>query len=382
MSYAPKPVYNLAVLSQRYEQGETLDALAAVAGVSRFTLKSRLKDMGVRIRTRKEGLQMFSRDLHASPDLRLTRIAGRPITTAQINEIAVRYKEGESLSVLASEIGVGRPALRDALNDSGVKIRTSARTNKMHWDALRHDPAAFQAELQKGLALSRFYTSHPQPISQIENRAKGRRPIAQGKYEREVWELLAQLGHRSTPQYAFRKYNIDLAIPESKTAIEVCRLGPAKFVHFNGRQRTIELLTDGWYVIFIFLSKESRLNANHVREQLEVRLKQAALHGNRNGAFDVIWGSGHQPTYFRYDIRDLPCVAPLLPDGPIVYRKVCESCNEPFVRSSRTGKPSTRFCSLACANRDRALRRHAKQKEVLGGGYRGFVNPEMLVQDS
>lgn len=89
---------SLDTVEGRYHAGETLRAIANDVGLSRHRLASLLRERGVRIR----------------------RAAPSP---AEVQEMARRYQDGESLARVGRRLGFSAGTIRNHLIASGVTLR-------------------------------------------------------------------------------------------------------------------------------------------------------------------------------------------------------------------------------------------------------------------
>jgi len=103
-----KTIANLADLIKRYEAGESVNSIAATCDISHTALSAKLREAGVVMRDRAEGLLLANTE--------------PPI--ANISEIAKRYRRGEHIKPLAEEFGVGVCVLERQLKEAGVEIRS------------------------------------------------------------------------------------------------------------------------------------------------------------------------------------------------------------------------------------------------------------------
>lgn len=217
----------------------------------------------------------------------------RPVVIPNIEALGQRYVEGATLKQLAEESGVCQSAFKRALGLAGFTLRDPSTVSKNRWKS-------FTAEQR----VSILKAGHDSVRGSVQTpEAKAKRALARFKnvscqfpYEDRVDAILTATGYETVLQQAVGPYNIDVAIPDIKTAVEICRIGPAKFVSSRGPERVRYLIASGWRVILI-LFNQTALNETHVAIEL-----LGTLHGET--PLRVIWGTGHPGKIERYGLAE------------------------------------------------------------------------------
>lgn len=100
---------------KRYEAGESPTSLSKAFNVNHTTIRSRLTQAGVRLRTFQESLEFT-----------------RKLSTDQITEMLSLYKSGSSPLQLATRYSISRECVRYHLKNEGAALRTRAEARRKH----------------------------------------------------------------------------------------------------------------------------------------------------------------------------------------------------------------------------------------------------------
>lgn len=225
-------------LIDRYSKGATCTELAAIFGCEAQSIRKRLRNAGVTLVNRSHALKGVPRTIKDS---------------AVIAEICASYQSGESELSLSKRFNVSRLCIRGTLIRNGIETRNRLVANRLMMskrtpeENLRNTQAAHAAT--KGI---------PQPEARIERIAQGRERNGRhiSDYEREVAKELVAKGFSIAPQKAVGRYNIDIAIPELRIAVEIFggqwHAAGTHAVRF--RKRTDYLINAGWLPVIVWTS--------------------------------------------------------------------------------------------------------------------------------
>lgn len=157
------------------------------------------------------------------------------------------YLKGTSSLECSRKFGVDDATIDRALRDAGVKKRSASEQNYISWTK---EPAGYRSATRKAWHAARGkYTPN---LSYLAGRARRLQEAGKmTKKEKLCFERIKSLGILTIPQYAVDRYNIDLAVPDARVAIEVRTSG----WHLAGStkdrdERKRALLTQmGWVVL-------------------------------------------------------------------------------------------------------------------------------------
>lgn len=146
------------------------------------------------------------------------------------SEVKRRYlKEKESTRAIAAALGISRKVVRSCLKDMNIKPRN---LNSLP----DQDELLFETKLVRAKTIQKH-------------------KLGIGRFEEDVAKYLVNKGLQVVHQYAWNQYNIDLYLPEHRTAIEVytgCRPGSQK----SSAQKIMELLMQDIDVVCLWITKK------------------------------------------------------------------------------------------------------------------------------
>jgi len=208
-----------------------------------------------------------------------------------LEELRRLYLAGMSELDVSKLFGVTRPRIRNCLLKLGIKPRgrSAAALNRQR-----------QLSPQQRLALAERAHAAVRGIPKSEEHlckialARQKRPIQVGPSERTIQKWLEALGAETVPQKAIGRYNIDVALTESRIAVEIF----GGWWHAAGRHAIrfrprIEYLADrGWHTVIVWITTRHRL-AYPVAENI-FALHQAVCEGESIGRQEhVMRGDGY-----------------------------------------------------------------------------------------
>ena len=284
-------------LIKRYEAGVTFMELCEETGVSRHTLKKRFLAAGVSLGDRK------------------ARWKFRPSYQAIPQEFIDRYIAGESTSALEAELWpdydssntrAGGKFLR-MLRRDGVRVRSQSAAERVKWIRIK---AAGRAAVVRQLG-GAWDAARGREIGMAEKRRKAQTRMKLGTNispgEDALHAALVRLGVGTVQQFAIEQYNIDIAVPEARIAVEIFGGGWHTMHSRRMGKRIEELLDLGWCVLIVVDDHRlgSRRNrrtapadwprvADYVRALVDLPGRDEALCGR----YGVVWS----------DLK--PCAAP------------------------------------------------------------------------
>jgi len=170
-----------------------------------------------------------------------------------IDDLARRHAAGETILQLAREAGVSRCCLIDRLKSMGVEIRGQSDAMRIRWASRKLDRAAVERSLGAAWKAARGRTVRR---SEVEARAitNAARLLHRGDHEDALASAIRMLGADVVQQQVVGPYNIDLALTESRVAVECVRSNPdtPRRSHESTRRERIEHVLDaGWRLVFV-----------------------------------------------------------------------------------------------------------------------------------
>lgn len=162
------------------------------------------------------------------------------------------YLSGKAILALSCQYGVSRDVIAKRLSEANVKLRS--QSEQSYISAAKQSPEERKARASAAHAAVRGSKKSLKSLEQ----AAIRRQIACKSTDKENkwWQHLADAGIVCVKQYAVGKYNIDLAVPDARLAIEVKSGWSA-----SGRKgaqeeaKRLGLKALGWHVIDLFGTK-------------------------------------------------------------------------------------------------------------------------------
>lgn len=219
-----------------------------------------------------------------------------------------QYRLGKSLCQLSRESGISRYALDRELTTRGIEIRSRTNAALLRW---QRGGTAGIPDNRKGAANTR---THKLRV------ALARMPRI-GRYEREVGAMLAALDIGDVePQWPVEIYNLDLAIPAKRIAVEL-QSCPLRYDHPTSRpdERLKDLLRCGWNVLYIqwrqYASSRKRhingrwrirFSLDAIRQQVVAFVEETSRLHSTHGQYRVVWGDGERFTGTGYDVPGAP----------------------------------------------------------------------------
>lgn len=253
-------------LTRRYLAGEPINDLAESLGVSFNTVRRRIEESGIRIRTISEVQRLRFHTPEVDPYV-----------------VASEYASGESVKALSVKYGVCRPLIREIRDRSAANVTRMAKLSPV--ERLRLTDSAHAAV--RGVSQSE---KHRGKIAATRERRKTQASI----YEDRLAGLLADRRLSPIPQKAVGRYNVDLALTESSVAVEVF----GGHWHSSGRhattyrKRTDYILDEGWSLVVVWCNALYPIGDGAADYIVSVHQACSSRETGR-GQEHVIWGNGH-----------------------------------------------------------------------------------------
>lgn len=189
-------------------------------------------------------------------------------------DIARRYAEGESILALANALGVKRGIVYGALRRQGIALRTQSEAN-----VLMMQRAGPVERSRRAAAAHAAVRGMRHNHASLVLRAKNREGLVNGANEQRVYDLLRSHGMKPRPGFQVDVYNIDLAFPDAKLALEIdggnWHSSPRKMRQDAAKTTFLNAL--GWRVVRMkFCKQRARLTDDQIMQQVRSALAAPA----------------------------------------------------------------------------------------------------------
>lgn len=204
-------------LVSMYAGGASLAHCAREFRTRSVTIRTKLEDLGVTVRTRSEQFRMTP---------------SRVVTIENIEEYAARYLAGEGINRLSIDANVATGTMSKRLRQHGVRIRPQSA------DAAH---AAVRGKRQSAEHLRRRAVTNQSRLVHV------------GPYEVAFVDLLTERGCEFTQQCAIGKYNVDFALEAPGVAVEIVSGSGKGNTHRTRPERLKYILDQGWHVVEVMV---------------------------------------------------------------------------------------------------------------------------------
>ncbi len=220
-----------------------------------------------------------------------------------VDDLVRRYEAGTSNNELAKIFGVSRQVIYRCLRERAVRIRGITETmasvlSKRYATMSKEDRKRFTA------AANEAARGRKHSIEERIKRAASNERTKANRSTLEVWlgDELTAAGIDFVSTKAVGMYNIDVALTESRVAVEVFggnwHNSPKHSARF--RERTDYLIDSGWLPVIIWSVKDKPLGVG-ARDYV-ISLHQRRCKGEPfDGKEHVIWGTGEAIPAGQYD---------------------------------------------------------------------------------
>jgi very-short-patch-repair endonuclease len=172
--------------------------------------------------------------------------------------------EGKSSIAIGKKFGVPGRTIRNHLIKLGVPIRGRNKALMLRWKSMNAQER--ENLIQAGQVAKSKRKQHP-PLSHnsyVQNAVKRQTDAQLNENEKQIMKLLNSVGLNPIPQYAFDVYNIDLAFPEQKVAVEVdsCWHNRPSKVAGDKKKESV-LKAAGWIVVRFKVGVQNFVKMEH-----------------------------------------------------------------------------------------------------------------------
>jgi len=226
-------------IAELYRGGKTQKEICELLNVGRKRIKSALVRQGVNFRDKAETANKVKKTGEGHP---------HSISLPK-QDVINMYESGMSAYEVADHFGVSEGVIRYRLRLWGEHVRDYVESTTVRFDRMT------EAErIEHGLLIGNALKGKPHSYKRRCSLAKAREINVThvGRGEKQIGDILIDQGFDITPQKAFGKYNVDIAINKERIAVEV----------FTGRSwlpgnekditKKIKYISDsGWKAIII-----------------------------------------------------------------------------------------------------------------------------------
>ena len=231
----------------------------------------------------------------------------RVIEVPNLGDLLRRYQSGESELKLSRECGISRRAFRRRLVQSGITPRNGSQANiaSMSLATAEQRSARVRAahEAVKGRVV---------PMAEREQRAKTRetKGIGVSAVETILADMLRGRDIKVTQQKAIGAYNVDIAIEESRIAIEVFGGGFHLVEHHSAlHHKRIPFIRDaGWTVVIIWVDARRYPLGVGGCDYILTLVQKTGTHKSSRGEYHVIRGNGKPVPVLSNEFYCLPLI--------------------------------------------------------------------------
>lgn len=224
------------------------------------------------------------------------------------------YMAGASEKALAERFGVQRQKIRGCLIARAVEPRGRHAAEVLKWAQRKARPD--YARICKRQCGEAWRAATGRTKTEEELTAAARTRYLRGGLrghddETRIHDALTVLGVKLEKQFAVGRYNLDLAEPSLRVAIEVVSTAPKPSNAVKLRKRTEHLFSLGWFVIFVNLIRgpERRpIVLPRVAEKVLALRNRAGIDPSIRGRYAVVGRQGEPCSALRKYLYDLPVV--------------------------------------------------------------------------
>lgn len=211
-------------------------------------------------------------------------------TDTDISNMIELYESGIGLTELGGKFHCAKSVIKTRLKHNGIHIRTRSEATQMIWKTRWNTP------LEKEKMLSGAWNASRGRIDTIDTkimRANTREQnlIGCGGFEEDVANLFENIGFEVVRQKAVHIYNIDIAIPAHRIAVEVFGGNWHSLHNAKERQHVEYLLDNNWFVFIIRISK-GVFDKRGITDQFRSLLDRFGGYEALSGKYGVVRGNG------------------------------------------------------------------------------------------
>ena len=160
------------------------------------------------------------------------------------SEIERMYHAEISVLAMSKTLGINRRVVSSCLGDLGLKPRTGSEANRIRLGRMTE----LERRQLASAANNKARNSGRQREAVIEmakRRQESPQSIHIGKFEPEIILHLENNGIKVIPQFAFDIYNLDIFIPDRKTAVEVYTTTCRPVQRSHAAKKAMQILSSG-----------------------------------------------------------------------------------------------------------------------------------------
>lgn len=226
-----------------------------------------------------------------------------------LDNLILQHRSGKSLLQISKEANISRCALTQQFLHCGIKPR--GRSDAAY---IRFRDGAPCGNPANRIGSTNSLDHRCRIASAVMNNGTGGRGRRGGK-EAETITILKTIDPRWIHQFAIDQYNVDIALPARRIAVELEAKPLTTEKHVAAAKRLKHLTDLGWSVLYILWRQETRraiprwniiYDALAIREQVIAFMEVLSRNHAPRSCYRVIWGNGKRATVGRYDFQDIP----------------------------------------------------------------------------
>jgi very-short-patch-repair endonuclease len=212
------------------------------------------------------------------------------------------YESGIGFTEISDKFGCSKNVIKRRLIDNGVHIRSRSEVVQTIWKTRWNSPAEKEKMLSAAWDASRGRTDS---IDTKIARAKTieQKLIGRGRFEEPVAKLFENKGFEVVRQMAVNIYNIDIAIPTHRIAVEVFGGNWHSLHNAKERQHVKYLLDNNWFVFIIRINREV-FDEISIANQFSTIVDVFGGYESLRGKYGVIRGNGKPSAKSCDDVDD------------------------------------------------------------------------------
>ena len=223
----------------------------------------------------------------------------RKLEIPNLDYLVERYQAGESLKQIADQSGLSRPLLHGRLKSLGIHIRGHSEAERLKWLNLKRDRSAIERQCSSAWQARR---GQKDGIACRKKRAQTAmdRLLRIGRFEEQVSNAMPMKTRR---QLAIGPYNVDIAISETRIAVEiVCGEGFNRSA--TTRPKRIEyLLNRGWFVLVVWLWPGTTPDIGKLRQHIIALHEFRSRNPTMPGEYRVVSRDAEPASGARLDLH-------------------------------------------------------------------------------
>ena len=219
-----------------------------------------------------------------------------------INNMIELYESGIGLTELGGKFHCAKSVIKGRLKDNGIHIRTRSEAIQMIWKTRWNTPLEKEKMLSGAWSASRGRKVSTDTKIMRANTIE-RTLIGCGGFEEDAAKLFENMGFEVVRQKAVHIYNVDIAIPTHRVAVEVFGGNWHSLHNTKERQHVEYLLNNNWFVFIIRIDR-GIFDERGITDQFTSLLDRFGGYEALVGKYGVVRGDGKPSAKLCDDVED------------------------------------------------------------------------------